>query len=259
MEFAAMLDLFEEGRGPLWGMQSQDSNARRAWPGGAGVAEHRTDERDVLVLALTGSATVRLDGVEHELTQHALMLLPRGSLRALTAGAEGVRYLSVHTRKEPLLPTQRTTGPRRIRRGVNRLTGLYVSRQNGLSVPQHLLRHADVDGHDHAWRTGADRDRVAFRPVRRDRTTRARANAMRSPWWPLGAESRERRMRGTLLDEARLGARRRHARCSCPCSGGPLPPHPKGTSQMARNLWKVSYTTAGHKGLLAEGGSSRPR
>jgi hypothetical protein len=69
------------GRGPQWGMQSTDLNATLLeWPAGAGFREHRNDERDVLVL------------------------LPRGSAGSLTAGPIGARYLSIHTRREPLRP-----------------------------------------------------------------------------------------------------------------------------------------------------------
>jgi quercetin dioxygenase-like cupin family protein len=96
------------GRGPQWGMQSADLNATLlAWPAGAGVAAHRNAERDVLVVVLEGSATLTLDGTEHALGAHQLLLLPKGSERALTAGPDGVRYLSIHLRREPLLPGRR--------------------------------------------------------------------------------------------------------------------------------------------------------
>jgi methenyltetrahydrofolate cyclohydrolase len=93
------------GRGPQWGMQSPELNATLlGWPAGAGVPEHRNTERDVLVVVLDGSAELVLDGIEHRLRAHQLVLLPRGSSRALTAGPLGVRYLSIHLRREPMLP-----------------------------------------------------------------------------------------------------------------------------------------------------------
>jgi hypothetical protein len=96
------------GRGPHWGMRSIDLNATLlAWPAGAGVTAHRNKERDVLVVVLEGSAELTLDGVTHAIGAHELVLLPRESERALTAGSNGVRYLSIHLRREPLLPRSR--------------------------------------------------------------------------------------------------------------------------------------------------------
>ncbi len=96
-------------RGPQWGMESADLNATLlAWPPGEGVAEHCNDERDVLVVMLGGSATIVLDGLEHELSGDDLLLLPRGSSRSLAAGPAGARYLSIHGRRDPLLPRSRT-------------------------------------------------------------------------------------------------------------------------------------------------------
>ncbi len=95
-------------RGSQWGMESVDLNATLlAWPAGEGVAEHRNDERDVLIVMLEGSASVRLDAVEHALTGHVLLLLPRGSSRSLVAGPDGARYLSIHRRRDPLVPRSR--------------------------------------------------------------------------------------------------------------------------------------------------------
>ena len=92
--------------GPLWGMQSDDLNATLlAWPAGAGVAEHVNDQLDVLMVVLDGTACVMLDGSAHRLSAGHLLLIPRGSARAVEAGAEGVRYLSVHRRRGPLLPS----------------------------------------------------------------------------------------------------------------------------------------------------------
>jgi len=96
------------GRGPQWGMQSRELNATLlAWPEGTGFGAHRNDERDVLMVVLEGSAELALDGAHHALGDHELVLLPRGSERALVAGPGGVRYLSVHLRREPLLPRAR--------------------------------------------------------------------------------------------------------------------------------------------------------
>ena len=96
------------GPGPQWGMESADLNATLlAWPAGEGVAVHRNSECDVLVVVLEGSAAVRLDGADYEVFDDELVLLPRHSERSFTAGPGGVRYLSIHRRRGPLLPQPR--------------------------------------------------------------------------------------------------------------------------------------------------------
>ena len=96
------------GVGPLWGMQSEELNATLLeWPPGGGVAEHVNDELEVMLLLLAGSARVGLDGDEHELSAGSLLLIPRGCARSVSAGPDGVRYLSVHRRRGPLLPRPR--------------------------------------------------------------------------------------------------------------------------------------------------------
>jgi quercetin dioxygenase-like cupin family protein len=96
------------GAGPLWGMQSEELNATLLeWPPGGGVAEHVNDELEVLLLVLSGSASIALDGTEHELSTGNLLLVPRGCVRSVTAGSGGVRYPSVHRRRGPLMPTPR--------------------------------------------------------------------------------------------------------------------------------------------------------
>ena len=92
-----------EDSGPLWGMASDDLNATLlAWPAGGAVAEHVNAELDVLVVVLAGSATVTIDDARHELSAPATILIPRAARRAIRAGEDGVRYLSVHRRRGPL-------------------------------------------------------------------------------------------------------------------------------------------------------------
>jgi quercetin dioxygenase-like cupin family protein len=105
-----VVDLARASRrgGPQWGMESEELNATLlAWPAGSGVSEHRNDACDVLLVALEGSAALRVDGADHELFEDELILLPRGCTRSLTAGPDGVRYLSIYRRRGPLLPQPR--------------------------------------------------------------------------------------------------------------------------------------------------------
>jgi quercetin dioxygenase-like cupin family protein len=75
------------------------------------IGEHLNATVDVVIVVLDGSLTVAVDGVRRVLTRHDLLLVPRGARRGLTAGASGVRYLTIHvaragptisgTRREP--------------------------------------------------------------------------------------------------------------------------------------------------------------
>jgi quercetin dioxygenase-like cupin family protein len=92
-----------DGNGPVWGTESADLNATLLeWRAGEGPAEHVNDERDVLVVVLAGSAIVKTDEEEHELAPGEMTIVAKGRRRKITAGREGVRYLSVHRRRPPL-------------------------------------------------------------------------------------------------------------------------------------------------------------
>jgi quercetin dioxygenase-like cupin family protein/hemerythrin-like domain-containing protein len=91
------------GSGPLWGTETEDLNATLlAWPPGAGPAEHVNAERDVLLVVLAGSATVTVDGAAEIVDAGGAITIAKGSARRVAGGPEGVRYLSVHTRRGPL-------------------------------------------------------------------------------------------------------------------------------------------------------------
>lgn len=99
-----IVDLFAPlGRGPVWGSDTDDLNATLlAWAAGDGPPEHVNGERDVLVLVLAGSAFVTIDSTPHEMHAGNVVIVKKGLSRRITAGAEGVRYLSVHLRRAPL-------------------------------------------------------------------------------------------------------------------------------------------------------------
>ena len=86
--------------GPVWGAASADLNATLLeWPAGEGPAEHVNDERDVLYVVLSGSAWLTVDGEARELAAGEAAIVDKGARRALAAGADGVRYLTAHTRR----------------------------------------------------------------------------------------------------------------------------------------------------------------
>jgi quercetin dioxygenase-like cupin family protein len=100
----AVVDLLgRQGTGALWGMASAELNATLlAWPPGHALVEQSASDLDVLLVVLKGGGTATVDGREHELAPGSALLVERGQIRAIHAGADGLRYLSVHRRRGPL-------------------------------------------------------------------------------------------------------------------------------------------------------------
>jgi uncharacterized cupin superfamily protein len=89
--------------GGVWGMASADLNATLlAWPPGHEVAAHRNSELDVLLIVLEGGGVAKVDEQEDALVPGTALLIEEGRSRVIRAGADGVRYLSVHRRRGPL-------------------------------------------------------------------------------------------------------------------------------------------------------------
>ncbi|MFI5478113.1 hypothetical protein ACIBAB_03230 [Streptomyces rubiginosohelvolus] len=93
-------------RGALWHLaepgRELDANLVRL-PPGADVGEHQEDVLDVLLVVLAGAGSVRAgDGQVLDLAAGAVLWLPRTSRRALTAGPDGLTYLTVHRRRPGL-------------------------------------------------------------------------------------------------------------------------------------------------------------
>ncbi len=89
-----------------------DSNVIALEPGGT-IAEHWGPEVDVLVHVVAGSGQLDTETGTVELTPGVLLWLPKRSRRAFRAGAEGLRYLTVHRRRESLvLQASRPPGAR---------------------------------------------------------------------------------------------------------------------------------------------------
>ncbi|MCG7309990.1 DUF2249 domain-containing protein [Brachybacterium sp. ACRRE] len=78
-------------------------------PAGGGIGEHVGPDHDVLVVVLAGSGTITTERGRVEVAPGELVLLPRRSRRAFTAGPEGLRHLTVHRRRPTL---QITDAPR---------------------------------------------------------------------------------------------------------------------------------------------------
>jgi quercetin dioxygenase-like cupin family protein len=93
-------------------MASRDLNATLlVWPPGHELPEHPNTERDVLLIVLEGSGTVRIDQEQHDLSPGLALLIPKGTSRAICAGGEGIRYLSVHLRRQGVQIEPRPAAP----------------------------------------------------------------------------------------------------------------------------------------------------
>ena len=68
------------------------------------IEAHTGPDFDVLVHVLAGSGRVATELDTVDLEPGAVLWLPRRSRRSFTAGPEGLRYLSVHRRRQGLLP-----------------------------------------------------------------------------------------------------------------------------------------------------------
>ncbi|MBP2369545.1 DUF2249 domain-containing protein [Pseudonocardia parietis] len=104
-----------DATGALWKLdvseRDLDSNVI-ALPPGKGIAAHTGPDLDVLVHVLAGSGQLTTELGDLELVAGALLWLPRGSRRAFTAGPDGLRYLTVHRRRQALVLEAPESRPR---------------------------------------------------------------------------------------------------------------------------------------------------
>ncbi|MFG2717861.1 hypothetical protein ACGFW5_06075 [Streptomyces sp. NPDC048416] len=90
----ALWRLSESGRG-------LDANLLRLPPDRA-IDEHTDPALDVLLVVLEGGGRLRTATGTEDLRPVTALWLPKGSRRALTAGPDGMGYLSVHRRRPGL-------------------------------------------------------------------------------------------------------------------------------------------------------------
>lgn len=98
--------------GAAWKMQVRDRDLDSnliVLPPGGGIGEHAGADVDVLIHILSGSGELGTEQGVITLQPGALLWLPRLSRRRLTAGPDGLRYLTVHRHREigGLMPTVR--------------------------------------------------------------------------------------------------------------------------------------------------------
>lgn len=74
---------------------------------GSRVAAHVNDEVDVLLVVPTGSGQILIDGSAHSLAPHVLVVVGRGTRRAMLASSDGLTYLTIHRSRPRLGITRR--------------------------------------------------------------------------------------------------------------------------------------------------------
>lgn len=91
--------------GAVWRLEMShrqlDANVVSLRPGEQ-IAAHAEPRLDVLLLVLGGGGSLTSEVSTHDVGPGTLVWLPHGSRRALAAGAEGLLYLTVHTRRPGL-------------------------------------------------------------------------------------------------------------------------------------------------------------
>lgn len=90
--------------GVIWTLRaSEDLNANLVRFGlGQGVGEHVNDEVDVIIVGVSGSGVVEVDGEEHALGPGELVFVSRGARRSTRSVSEDFAYLTIHKRRGPL-------------------------------------------------------------------------------------------------------------------------------------------------------------
>ncbi|MYT29896.1 hypothetical protein GTY73_13905 [Streptomyces sp. SID8354] len=91
--------------GVLWRLAESgrqlDANVVRIPPDGR-IDTHVEPDLDVLLYVVSGDGAVDTEDGRQPLAEGGLLWLPRGSRRSVTAGRDGLAYLTVHRRRPGL-------------------------------------------------------------------------------------------------------------------------------------------------------------
>lgn len=94
-----------DASGAIWNLpireRDLDSNVIRLAPGGS-IEAHAGPDLDVLIHVIDGTGHLETERGTLELALGDVVWLPRHSRRQFTAGREGIRYLTVHQRRQSL-------------------------------------------------------------------------------------------------------------------------------------------------------------
>lgn len=95
-----------EHSGPQFGCATEDLNVTLlSWPRGFGVESHVNSEVDVALLVVGGEGEVLVDEEKFSLSFGQVLLIPKGSQRAIRSTSESFSYFSIHRRRGALMPS----------------------------------------------------------------------------------------------------------------------------------------------------------
>ena len=90
--------------GVVWTLEaSNELNANLVrFEAGDGVGEHINDKVDVIIVGISGSGFVEVDGREHPVSDGTMTFVPKGARRSIRSATGDFVYLTVHRRRGPL-------------------------------------------------------------------------------------------------------------------------------------------------------------
>lgn len=94
----------DDGSGAVWSLPhggDLDANLIRL-DAGEEIESHVNSAVDVFIVVWDGAGEITIDDQALSLQPGVAVLVQRGSRRAIQAGHDGVRYLTVHRRRDPL-------------------------------------------------------------------------------------------------------------------------------------------------------------
>jgi quercetin dioxygenase-like cupin family protein len=98
--------------GAVWSLGSADLNLNlMRFADGDGVEAHINAELDVVGLVVAGEGVLELDGQRERLCAGDFFFIPKGTRRALHAGAGDFSYLTCHRRRPGLMPQRARRTP----------------------------------------------------------------------------------------------------------------------------------------------------
>lgn len=102
---ADLVDLVESRRdsGSLWSAECEDLDCTFvAWQAGQGVVEHVNSEVDVIMVVISGSGKLSVNGEPIELKRGKVVVVHKAARREIEAAEDGLAYLNVHKRRKRL-------------------------------------------------------------------------------------------------------------------------------------------------------------
>jgi mannose-6-phosphate isomerase-like protein (cupin superfamily) len=101
----AELARVSDAAGPIWTDQSEDLNVNLLiLARDDGIGGHVNAEVDVLLVGVAGTGVVEVDDIECSVGPGQVLLIPKGSHRAIRSSGDHFAYLTCHRRRAGLWP-----------------------------------------------------------------------------------------------------------------------------------------------------------